>query len=707
MAKSDFVFRFFYERKQTMSIRKKIFFPVLTAVVLLSAVCTLIIFRQFGDLQQNYIREMAEIRRDEVLRSISSATENSLEKTALFIKLPQVIEAFEIAHKGNMENESDPEARRAREMLRGELRPMLDGYAALTGEKLQLHFHLPNGRSLVRLWREKQIQVNGQWKDISDDISGFRDTVTEVNRSGKTVKGIESGRGGFAIRSIAPVKNTEGKHLGSAEILLDFGPVLKTISSENRQQEFLLFMNAELLPITHPLHDPQKYPVIGERYVRIYGGENRQQTDFAALLPMLDGGRKELTVFFDGSEARAAFPVLDYKNRQIGVLAFDIDISRQKEILFSVTLSISLLLAGIVITGGGLTAVILFFVIHRPVDQIVRFVKVVTGGNLTRRLALPQKDEMGDLSQVLDKMAFHMERMLGEISRMAAELGDSIVRISSALNDQAATVTQQSASVSEISATMEEFSATSAQIAQNSETVVEIADATLKSTQEGVQSLEILREKMNRISEENRQNVEEINALRSKTDEITKIMGFIDNIADQTRLIAFNASIEAAAAGEKGRRFGVVASEIRRLADSVTESTGEIEGKMNEIREAVHHMVVASESGTRGIREGLNLFTHTVDRLNEILSGAKSTTDAAKQISLSTHQQKSATEQIVIALREISQGAGQNSDAISHISEISERMKFLSEGLQKMMKKFILGNTGENSGDKTGTGQGK
>ncbi len=685
-----------------MSIRKKVFFPVLGAVILLSAVCTLVILRQFDALQQNYIRQMAEIRRDEVLRRISAAAEESLEKTSFFTKMPEVIAAFEMAHKGNMENESDPEGQRAREMLRGELKDILDGYSALTGEKLQLHFHLPNGRSLVRLWREKQIQINGQWKDISDDISGFRDTVMEVNRTGKIVKGIEPGRGGFAIRGVLPVKNSEGKHLGSAEILLDFEPLLKTVSSEGQHQEFLLFMNLELLPITHPLHDPQKYPVLGDRYVRIYGGESGNWTDSAAVLPLVDTGRKDLSVSCYGEEARAAFPVLDYKGRQIGVLAFGIDISRQKEIINSVTLIISLLLAGILAAGGGVTSVVLFFVIHRPMDRIVRFVKVVTGGDLTRRMSLPQKDEMGELSRVLDKMSFHMERMIGEISRMSAELGDSIVRISSALNEQAATVTQQSASVSEISATMEEFSATSAQIAENSETVVEIAGTTLKSTQEGVQSLEILRERMNKISEENLHNVEEINALRNKTDEITKIMGFIDNIADQTRLIAFNASIEAAAAGEKGRRFGVVASEIRRLADSVTESTGEIEGKMNEIREAVHHMVVASESGTRGIREGLNLFTHTVDSLNEILSGARSTTDAARQISLSTHQQKSATEQIVIALREISQGAGQNSDAISHISEISDRLKFLSEGLQKMMKKFTLGSQEESSVDKTG-----
>ncbi len=300
------------------------------------------------------------------------------------------------------------------------------------------------------------------------------------------------------------------------------------------------------------------------------------------------------------------------------------------------------------------------------------------------------KDETGRLLQSVKLMIESLREIIGRIAELARNVDHSAEKISATMSEQAAVSIQQSAAVSEISSTMEEFSATSAQIAENTNAVARIADQTLKSTREGVESIEDVMQRMDRINEDNQNNTREITALRAKTDEITKIMGLINNIADQTRLIAFNASIEAAGAGEKGRRFGVVAAEIRRLADSVTESTDEIEARIKEIGEAVNRMVIASEVSTKGIWEGTKLFTRTVALLNEILSGAQSTTDAARQISLSTQQQKSATDQIVVSLKDIATGAGQTSAAITHISEVSRELKHLSAELQTMISRFTL-----------------
>ncbi|MEZ4524740.1 MAG: methyl-accepting chemotaxis protein [Desulfobacterales bacterium] len=300
------------------------------------------------------------------------------------------------------------------------------------------------------------------------------------------------------------------------------------------------------------------------------------------------------------------------------------------------------------------------------------------------------RDETAQLLQSVKLMIESLRDIISRISETGQKVDLSAEKISKTMEEQAAVSVQQSAAVSEISATMEEFSATSAQIAENANSVAQIADQTLKSTKEGVNSIEEVMRKMDRISGDNQNNSREIAALRTKTDEITKIMGLINNIADQTRLIAFNASIEAAGAGEKGRRFSVVAAEIRRLADSVTQSTDEIEARISEIREAVNRMVIASEVSTKGIGEGMEFFTHTVARLNEILSGSQSTTDAARQISLSTQQQKSATDQIVVSLKDIAAGAGQTSAAITHISDVSRDLKNFSEELQTIISRFTL-----------------
>jgi methyl-accepting chemotaxis protein len=122
------------------------------------------------------------------------------------------------------------------------------------------------------------------------------------------------------------------------------------------------------------------------------------------------------------------------------------------------------------------------------------------------------------------------------------------------------------------------------------------------------------------------------------------------------------------------------------------ESTGEIESKINEIQEAINRLVIASEKGAKGIQEGMEYSNQTAGILAEIVDDAQSTTDAAKQISLSTQQQKTASNQVVVALREIMSGAGQTSESISRIHSFSEELTELSVNLRALVEKFKLRN---------------
>jgi len=196
---------------------------------------------------------------------------------------------------------------------------------------------------------------------------------------------------------------------------------------------------------------------------------------------------------------------------------------------------------------------------------------------------------------------------------------------------------------------------------------------------------------MTEISSDNQSGIQEIVELGRKSKEITKIMGIINTIANQTKLIAFNAALEAASAGESGKRFGVVATEIRRLADNVFQSTEEIEGKINEILEAVNRLVISSEKSSKGIRDGLEHTTHTNAILNDLVSGAEATADAARQISLSTQQQQTASSQVVTALRDIEEGVRFNSGSIQQTSEISRNLTEMAVKLGKLVGEFSVG----------------
>jgi methyl-accepting chemotaxis protein len=155
-------------------------------------------------------------------------------------------------------------------------------------------------------------------------------------------------------------------------------------------------------------------------------------------------------------------------------------------------------------------------------------------------------------------------------------------------------------------------------------------------------------------------------------------------------LIAFNAAIEASSAGESGKRFGVVAAEIRRLADSVMEYTEETRSKTVEIGEAINRLVIISEKGSSTIERAKEASLNTVTILDKIVAESKSTFDAAKQISLSTQQQKTASAQVVVSLKEIASGAEQISSSINHISSTTTALTDLSNRLKELMEKFNL-----------------
>ncbi|MCI0528741.1 MAG: methyl-accepting chemotaxis protein, partial [Nitrospira sp.] len=311
-------------------------------------------------------------------------------------------------------------------------------------------------------------------------------------------------------------------------------------------------------------------------------------------------------------------------------------------------------------------------------------------GDLTQRLEGSRTGEMGELSRWFNAFMDKLQEIVTVVAQTTKAVHGSAGEILAAITQQAAIVTEQSTSVSQITSTMEGLSSSSKHIAEHSQSVVKISTEALRAAEKGAMAVESVVRKMDEINQDSQRSIGEIVELGKRSKEVTKVMEIINNIADQTKLIAFNAAIEAASAGEAGKRFGVVAAEIRRLAASVMESTGEIEGQINEIQEAINRLVIASEKSSKGIQEGMESSFQTVELLKDILVGAQSTADAAKQISLSTQQQKTASDQVVVALREIAEGAKQTSVSINQTTSIIKQLSHLSSNLQKLIEKFKL-----------------
>ncbi|MDR3436176.1 methyl-accepting chemotaxis protein [Telmatospirillum sp.] len=329
--------------------------------------------------------------------------------------------------------------------------------------------------------------------------------------------------------------------------------------------------------------------------------------------------------------------------------------------------------------------------INGPVGHLVEVMERMAAGDLSS--AVPdwgRGDELGDLARSAGETRRQLHALAMEVRAHADQVLQATKKITTAVEAEAAVSSEMSSSVAEITATMEEFSTSSSQIAEHAQSVADIANLTWENAKGGVEAMELLTARMTDIQDDNKVSLDEIIDLGSKSKEISQVMKIINVIADQTKLIAFNAALEASGAGEAGKRFGVVAAEIRRLADSVTDSTGQIEAKIELIQDAIQRLVITSEKGANNIASGMVAASGTATQMNKLVDAAQHTANAAQQISLSTQQQKTASAQVVVALREIVAASSHTAQSIAHISESGQTMIALTDELAGRIGQFRL-----------------
>ena len=249
--------------------------------------------------------------------------------------------------------------------------------------------------------------------------------------------------------------------------------------------------------------------------------------------------------------------------------------------------------------------------------------------------------------------------------------------------ENAATAQDQSAAVKEIVATMEDNTALSEDISKKIKDVSGVAAKTSIDVSEGVNYIQNNVKQLLEISETNTNTINGIKELGDKIENIWDIVTLINSVADQAKIIAFNAELEASSAGDAGRNFHIVATEIRRLADGIIDGTKEIKEKINEIQQSSDNLILASESGTEKISVGVENAKNLEYRFGSIKNASEITADSAEKITTIIQQQAIASEQILNTLKQISTGVENFSSATENISHASEQLKTIAETLSK------------------------
>jgi len=282
-----------------------------------------------------------------------------------------------------------------------------------------------------------------------------------------------------------------------------------------------------------------------------------------------------------------------------------------------------------------------------------------------------------------------LKKIILQVKQAAMQINSASNEIVAATEQQTSGASEQASSVGETTATLEELSATARQIAENSEAQAGMAESTLKNAEDSLKAMTEAEAVMSDIRGRTEISAKKIMDLGEKSQKIGKVLGIINEIAAETKMLSLNAAIEASRAGEAGKGFSVVAMEIRKLAENVVKSTGSIEDILKEIQGAANMSVMASEENVKIVATGVHELERVKTALEEIVHLAEQATDSAKEVSMTTGQQKIASEQTAVAMREISEVTKQMAAASTQTTTSVQGLHRLAQDLRDLVSAFI------------------
>lgn len=292
----------------------------------------------------------------------------------------------------------------------------------------------------------------------------------------------------------------------------------------------------------------------------------------------------------------------------------------------------------------------------------------------------------GCLLVVLLAGVFITRALTTQVSTVVRHVQSSSAELQAAANQQVAGAKEQATAMSQISTTMSELLATSRQIAESTQRVSHVAAQTVTAARGGDDTVQRAQEASASIKRQVDTIVTHMLELGRKSQQIGVVLDLINELAEQTNILAINATIEAAGASESGRRFGVVADEIRKLADRVGNSTKEIRALVDDVRSSVNTTVMATETGAKAVDAGTRQFHEVAASFKQIASLVGTSTEAAKEIELSTKQQATAVEQVNSAIVNVSQAARETEASSTQTLQTSVELTKLSRELARIVE---------------------
>jgi methyl-accepting chemotaxis protein len=345
-------------------------------------------------------------------------------------------------------------------------------------------------------------------------------------------------------------------------------------------------------------------------------------------------------------------------------------------------------------------------------DDLATIIDSVSNNELTKRykekdeelLKVESEDEIGRLADSVDKLLISKTRIGSSMNKMSESLTETITNvsktsesllsasteISSSAEQMAGGAKQQTDQTAQVSTAVEEMTAT---VIETSKNAAEASAIAIQSSEMATAGSEVVTETiagMQRIADVVSNSAVTIGELAKSADQIGEIISVIDDIADQTNLLALNAAIEAARAGEQGRGFAVVADEVRKLAERTTKATAEITGMIKGIQRDTGDAVTSMQEGTVEVNSGRELADKAGDSLKEILNMSQRVNNMIQQIATAAEEQSTAAEEISRNIDQIANVTQETAKGAAESAFASEDLNKQAEGLTRIVSEFKL-----------------
>jgi methyl-accepting chemotaxis protein len=349
-----------------------------------------------------------------------------------------------------------------------------------------------------------------------------------------------------------------------------------------------------------------------------------------------------------------------------------------------------LLVAGGVFLGI-FTSVLIVRSISRSVAGMLRMIQEISAKNLAvKDVEVESEDELGEAGIALNGMRDSLREMVRGIAATAEHLAAASEEISFGAGQSAESARLQADQTRQVATAMTEMSATVEQVSENSQTASDSSSKAALAAHQGGQVVKEALDTMHRIADSSRTVSARITKLGSSSEQIGKIVAVIDKIADQTNLLALNAAIEAARAGEQGRGFAVVADEVRKLAERTSRATKEIATMIESIQAEAKSAVDAIELGTHDVGIGVERTTASGAALQEIIRMSEQVGDMISHIATAATEQSSATVEINSSIGQISNLTDDSSLAAEQTAKSCATLSKMALDLQTLVSQFRL-----------------